>query len=1160
MGNAQRAYLFIRNCSMFSQPSNIHLRETVESLLSADTEGGDGGRHEMSLGAAALFALSLILLLFAVASVVEAREGTLVRHPRLRHGAYTLALGVYCTSWTFYGAVGSAARDGWNYLPIYVAPILFLIAAPKFIARLSHAAAEEKAATVSDFIAARFGHDVVVARLVTVIALLGTIPYVALQFRSIGNALSIVSGQAVVGPAMAVAAILLTLFAILFGARRFELAGRSEGLLYAIGLESIIKLTALILVAAVAIGLLLSTDAPTLQRGTELLRRQFQPEQLSLQTGVIFLISIMAIIVLPRQFYMGLAEARDPDDLGRARWGLAAYIAVMAIVVLPITLAGVTLSDATIAPDLYVLHLPAASDHKWVLAIVLLGGVSAAASMAIVDSTALATMVSNDIMFPSIVRTQASLPAGAIGRRMLMVRRLSIMGIMALALAWAMLVSPERSLASIGYVAFAAMAQFTPHLILATLDRNRDALAARASLSVGLLLWLYTLALPPILPTDVMEMLAGTPFDPLRLFSIASAPPLVHGVMWSLGANLAVYALVAARKVKGSPLPRLLGGQGHVSDLVDMVQLTASFVGEARAAAEFPDARRGMPIDRKAAQRAQDLIARVIGASSARALVTSALAGGQMSLSDVTRLLDEGAQSLRFSRQLLAATFENIHSGISVIDAEMNLIAWNSLYLDMFAYPPGMVHVGTPIADLIRYNARHGDFGAGDVEFHVEKRLGHMRRGMIHSFERQRTDGRVIKTIGGPMPGGGYVTSFIDVTEEARIRDELERTLAQLESRVAERTRELSEANRRLALAAQDKTRFLAAASHDLLQPLHAARLFTAALAREAAPPAQTLVERVDKSIIAAEALLRALLDISRLDAGGVTPAPEDIDLAGFLTDLIDNVRPMAEEKGLRLIAGPIGGRLHSDPGLLRSVLQNFLSNAIRYTEEGGVLIGVRRRGPMLRVDVVDSGVGIPADQQEAIFGEFTRIGEVEVEGLGLGLALAERIVRLLGGRIELASAPGRGSRFSLLLPIAESAAPAPAMAYVPLQAGPDSQRPLHILVVDNEPQIVEASQALLRSMGHAVSTASDYAGALAQVGRIDAALVDYRLDNGEDGLTLIAAMRAHRPGLPAALVTAEAMGDVAQEAADHRVELIAKPASPERIADFLARASVAQV
>ncbi|MDZ7895991.1 MAG: PAS-domain containing protein [Sphingobium sp.] len=155
------------------------------------------------------------------------------------------------------------------------------------------------------------------------------------------------------------------------------------------------------------------------------------------------------------------------------------------------------------------------------------------------------------------------------------------------------------------------------------------------------------------------------------------------------------------------------------------------------------------------------------------------------------------------------------------------------------------------------------------MEFHVEKRLGHMRRGMIHSFERQRTDGRVIKTIGGPMPGGGYVTSFIDVTEEARIRDELERTLAQLESRVAERTRELSEANRRLALAAQDKTRFLAAASHDLLQPLHAARLFTAALAREAAPPAQTLVERVDKSIIAAEALLRALLDISRLDAGG---------------------------------------------------------------------------------------------------------------------------------------------------------------------------------------------------------------------------------------------------------------------------------------------------
>jgi PAS domain S-box-containing protein len=213
-----------------------------------------------------------------------------------------------------------------------------------------------------------------------------------------------------------------------------------------------------------------------------------------------------------------------------------------------------------------------------------------------------------------------------------------------------------------------------------------------------------------------------------------------------------------------------------VTDLAGLVELTASFIGRERADQEFPGIRKGQPLDRRSAKRAQDLIARVVGTSSARALVTSALAGGTMSLPEVTRLLDEGGQSLRFSRQLLAATFENIDAGISVVDADMHVIAWNSRYLELFDYPPGMVRTGVPVAELIRHNAQRGDFGAGDVEFHVAKRLGHLRRGLEHSFERLRKDGRVIKTVGGPMPGGGYVMSFTDISEDARVREELRRT------------------------------------------------------------------------------------------------------------------------------------------------------------------------------------------------------------------------------------------------------------------------------------------------------------------------------------------------------------------------------------------------
>jgi len=1102
----------------------------------------------MSLPSAALIGLAVILLLFAVAALVERRAGEAERRPWLRQLAYTLALGVYCSSWTFYGAVGSIVRDGWYYLPIYLAPICLLLFAPRFLKRLAQAVAEEQATTVSDFIAARFGHDNGVARLVTLIALVGTIPYVALQFRSIGGALSLASGKPMADAAMIGAAVLLALFAILFGARRYELAGRSEGLVYAIGLESVIKIVALTAVAAVAVVLLVGADAGAVDRGTALIAENFRPERLSVEFAVIFLISLMAIIALPRQFYMGLVEAQDAGALHRARFGLATYLAVMAIMALPIALAGASLVQADTGADLYVLQIPALAGSGGVLVLALIGGISAAASMVIVDATALATMVSNDLIFPALLqRDRSDAAEGAFGRRMLRVRRASILGIVAASLAWALLIPAENTLASIGLVAFAAMAQFTPHLILATQGGGRDALAARVSLSTGFALWLYTLALPPILPDAWMAAVTGTLADPMRLFGIGNASPLVHGVAWSLGANLIAYSLVAARKVQARPLLWQLRGAQKISDLDDLVRLTASFVGTERAQREFPDAAPGVPITRAAAQRARDLIARVVGASSARALVASALAGSQMSLADVTRLLGERGQSLRFSRELLAATFENVDAGISVVDAEMNLVAWNSQYLDIFGYPPGLVRVGTPIADLIRYNARLGDFGSEDIEHHVAKRLMHMRRGQPHSFERQRKDGRVIKTVGGPMPGGGYVTSFTDITAEARMRDELERTLAELEQRVADRTQELSSANRQLAEATRDKTRFLAAASHDLLQPLHAARLFTAALTRDAEPGTQQLAQRID----AADGLIRALLDISRLDAGGVEPSPEPVALKPFLTDLAESFVPMAEDKGLALRIGPMGGHVHTDPGLLRSILQNFLSNALRYTPEGVVLIGTRRRGARIRIDIIDTGVGIAEDQIEAIFAEFTRLGTVEAEGLGLGLALSERIARLLGGVIEVKSMPGRGSRFSLSLPASDAIdMPMPYSASA-RAIWPD--RALKVLVVDNDPLIVEGTTSLLGLLGHDPHGADGPAAALAEPGPFDAALVDYQLGASIDGLALIAALRDKHPGLPAALVTAQGSPDLARRAARMGVVLIAKPAGADLIGGFLA-------
>ncbi|MBA4355895.1 MAG: hybrid sensor histidine kinase/response regulator, partial [Novosphingobium sp.] len=313
----------------------------------------------MTASIAALLALTLVGVLFAVAALIE-RSGVASRlNPRLRHVAYTLALGVYCSSWTFYGAVGTAVSEGWNYLPIYLAPAIMLMFAPGFLRKLAEAVAAERASTISDFIAARFGHDPGVARIITIIALCGTIPYVALQLRSMGIAIATLSGQDVVLPVMVAAAMVLSLFAILFGARRYEIAGRSEGLVFSIALESVIKLAALGLVGGYAVHVLAGASNADWLRASSLVSARFSPGNVTLDTAVIAAVSALAIIVLPRQFYMGLAEAHAPSDLPRARFGVALYLLVMAALVVPIALAGLVALPDGISPDSYVLLLPA---------------------------------------------------------------------------------------------------------------------------------------------------------------------------------------------------------------------------------------------------------------------------------------------------------------------------------------------------------------------------------------------------------------------------------------------------------------------------------------------------------------------------------------------------------------------------------------------------------------------------------------------------------------------------------------------------------------------------------------------------------------------------------------------------------------------------------
>ncbi len=1095
----------------------------------------------MGGGGLLAIALGYLASLFLFAAWVERQRDRLAR-PRYRRPAYALALAVYCTSWTFFGAVGSAAVDGWSFLPITLGPILVWLLMPWLVPRLVEAVQRDGANSISDFIGGRFGKSGGVAALVTMLALVGTIPYLALQLRSVGTTFVEIAGGDRVIPVTATA-VVLSVFAMLFGTRRYSISGRSEAVLYAVAVESLVKLAALIAVAAFAV-MRFATAPPALQaNGLAQLSMRFDLGQLGGEFIIITLLAMAAIVCLPRQFYIGVTEAAGPADARAARWPFIFYLVATTLAVVPITLAGLTLLPANSSPDLFVLDLPLAAGADGLAVLVFLGGFSAATGMAVVETIALSTMVSNDLVGPLLL--SRLLPGTDVSRVMLIVRRVAIVAVMGTALAYALALPPGARLADIGLIAFAAMAQFAPVLLLALRDRTGDAHAAMAGLGVGLLLWLALLLLP------TLGLTAG---------GALGEPGLARGVLISLAGNVSAYALVAARRLRTVPADTFAGeAAARLMTIGALADMATRFAGESAVTEALgPDRDRNAPVERRDARAIERLIAGVVGVPSARTIMASALSGTALRVDDVARMLDESGQSLQFSRGLLAATLENIDPGVSVVDRDLRLVAWNSRYLDLFRYPPGMVRVGTPVSELIRYNALRGECGPGEVDDHVARRLGHMRRAAAHSFERIRPDGRVIKTVGGPMTGGGYVMCFTDMTAEAEGRAALEQARSELERRVVERTGQLQAANAALGRATAEKTRFLAAASHDLLQPLHAARLFAGALADDVPATARPLLENVDRSIAAADKLLRALLDISKLDAGGIIPIPTRFAARGLLVELVESFAPLAAEKGLRLRLGRGNAWVETDRDLLRSVVQNFLSNAVRYTERGGVIIGIRRREGAVRFEVRDTGLGIAAADQLRIFREFERLGHGSEAGLGLGLAIAQRTAALLAAPIDLWSMPGRGSRFAITLPAAAAGDDTPGAATPgrPILSASGLLAGLRVLVVDDDAAIRDGSAALLATWGCIATVTATPAAALAVPAGIDVALVDLDLGDDGNGIDLVALLRARHPDIVCALVTADRSVDTVARCAAGGLSLLAKPIDPVLLAQWLAAAA----
>lgn len=512
--------------------------------------------------------------------------------------------------------------------------------------------------------------------------------------------------------------------------------------------------------------------------------------------------------------------------------------------------------------------------------------------------------------------------------------------------------------------------------------------------------------------------------------------------------------------------------------------------------------------------------------------------------------------------EILQATLDHLNQGVCIFDNSHRLVGWNSRMNGLFASTPNSAAMGMEFSTLLE-RLKHelafsAEFGGEDLR----KWANVQERRKPIMFEVSRGTEQTFGVFAQEMPDKGLVISFTDVTAERAAARTLFEMNEQLEQRVEDRTRELELALAEAERANASKTRFVAAASHDLMQPLAAAKLFVSSLSDQTTlHEMQSVMQKADTALSSVEQLISALLDISKLDAGQAVFDVRPLCLSGIFGPLRNELMPLAADKGINLTIMDCGLTVESDPSYLRRIVQNLATNAIRYTDKGRVLIGVRRVQNAVRIEVWDTGRGIAHADQQTIFQEFKRISPDNSDtGLGLGLSIVERACKGLDHPLSLWSEPDVGSCFSLNVPVHSVHALAPNPAPRPITT---DMRPLTdqlLMLVEDNPQLAQAITAMIEGFGSTVIHANNAEEALGLLGEIqlipDAMLIDYQLGEGLDGIQLLREI-IHRYGpVPAAIVSAERTKVLREACKTLNVQLIPKPVEKEKLKRLLANIS----
>ena len=639
-----------------------------------------------------------LLTLFAVAHWADGRAAQ-GRSVISSAWVYALSMAVYCTAWTYFGSVGRAANSGVWFLPIYLGPMLAMVLAWMVVRKMIRIAKTYRITSIADFIASRYGKSPLLAGLVTLITVVGIVPYIALQLKGIASAYAVMTSP-LGAPAVQAAqwwndstlyvALALAGFTIVFGARHLDSTERHEGMVAAIAFESVVKLVAFMAVGVFVTFVLFNGpgDLFAQAHAVDSLRQLMQFGQgqsfAYAQWFSLIVLAMLSVIFLPRQFQVMVVENVDERHLKRAVWVFPLYLLLINLFVLPIALGGLMyFGQGQINPETFVLSLPLAEGYTALALLAFVGGLSAATGMVIVEAIAVSTMVCNDLVMPWLLRTQRFAKAnGNLNGLLLGIRRVAILGIMLLGYLYFHLAGEAYALVSIGLISFAAVAQFAPAMLGGMYWKGGTQRGALAGLSVGFAFWAYTLMLPSLAKSGWFPIgfLEQGPWGlewlkPEAFLGLGGLDNLTHSLVWSLMLNIAAYVGVSLWRSptavetsqallfvdvfnrNAGARPVFWQGRAQVADLLPLV---ARFLGQDKAEQSFVRyARqvgvtqvRDIPADARLVQFVETQLAGAIGSASARVMVASVVEEEALDLDDVMRILDEASQLRAYSHAL----------------------------------------------------------------------------------------------------------------------------------------------------------------------------------------------------------------------------------------------------------------------------------------------------------------------------------------------------------------------------------------------------------------------------------------------------------------------------------------------------------------------------